>query len=47
MEETPASQEIAKFDLINGLKKISSKIPYTILKLEEFYLKKIKKTGFK
>ena len=39
MEETPASQKMAKIDLINSLEKISSEIPYRILKLEGFILK--------
>ena len=34
MEETPASQKMANFDLINSLEKISSEIPNRILKLE-------------
>ncbi len=43
MEETPASQRMAKIDLINSLEKISSEIPDRILKLEGFILKKNKK----
>ena len=43
MEETPASQKMAKIDLINSLEKISSEIPNRVLKLEGFLLKKIKK----
>ena len=39
MEETPASQKMAKTDLINSLEKISSEIPDRILKLEGFILK--------
>ena len=39
MEETPASQKMAKIDLINSLEKISSEIPNRILKLEGFILK--------
>ena len=39
MEETPASQKMAKIDLINSLEKISSKLPDRILKLEGFILK--------
>jgi len=39
MEETPASQIMAKIDLINNLEKISSEIPNRILKLEGFVLK--------
>ena len=31
MEETPASQKMAKIDLINSLEKISSDIPNRIL----------------
>ena len=38
MEETPASQKMAKIDLINSLEKISSEIPERILKLEGFIL---------
>jgi len=43
MEETPASQKMAKIDLINSLEKISSEIPDRILKLEGFILKENKK----
>jgi len=43
MEETPASQKMAKIDLINSLEKISSEIPDRILKLEGFILKKNQK----
>ena len=43
MEETPASQKMAKIDLINILEKISSEIPDRILKLEGFILKKNQK----
>ena len=39
MEETLASQKMAKIDLINSLEKISSKMPNRILKLEGFILK--------
>ena len=39
MEETPASQKMAKIDLINSLEKISSNIPDRILKLEGYILK--------
>jgi len=39
MEETPASQKMAKIDLINSLEKISSEMPDRILKLEGFILK--------
>ena len=39
MEETPASQKMAKIDLINSLEKISSQIPDRVLKLEGFILK--------
>jgi len=39
MEETPASQKMAKIDLINSLEKISSEIPDRILKLEGFIQK--------
>ncbi len=38
MEETPASQKMAKTDLINSLEKISSEIPNRILKIEGFIL---------
>ena len=43
MEETPASQKMAKIDLINSLEKISSEIPDRILKLEGFTLKENQK----
>jgi len=43
MEETPASQNMAKIDLINSLEKISSEIPDRILKLEGFILKENQK----
>ena len=43
MEETPASQKMAKIDLINILEKISSEIPDKILKLEGFILKENQK----
>jgi len=39
MEETLASQKMAKIDLINILEKISSEIPDRILKIEGFILK--------
>ena len=39
MEETLASQKMAKIDLINSLEKISSEMPDRILKLEGFILK--------
>ena len=39
MEETLASQKMAKIDLINSLEKISSEIPNRILKLEGFIIK--------
>jgi len=39
MEETLASQKMAKIDLIKSLEKISSEIPERILKLEGFILK--------
>ena len=39
MEETPASQKMAKIDLINSLEKISSEIPDRVLKLEGYILK--------
>ena len=40
MEETLASQKMAKIDLINSLEKISSEIPDRILKLAGFIKKK-------
>ena len=43
MEETPASQKMANFDLINSLEKISSEIPNRILKLEGILLKENQK----
>ena len=43
MEETPASQKMAKIDLINSLEKISSEIPDRILKLEGLLLKENQK----
>ena len=43
MEETPASQKMAKIDLVNSLEKISSEIPYRILKLEGFIQKENQK----
>ncbi len=43
MEETLASQIMAKIDLINSLEKISSEIPDRILKLEGFILKENQK----
>ena len=43
MEETPASQKMAKIDLISILEKISSEIPDRILKLEGFIQKKNQK----
>ena len=39
MEGTPASQKMAKTDLIDTLEKISSEIPNRILKLEGYLLK--------
>ena len=39
MEETPASQKMAKIDLINSLEKISTRIPNRILKLEGYILR--------
>ena len=45
MEETLASQKMAKIDLINSLEKISSEIPDRILKLEVSFKKKIKKNN--
>jgi len=39
MEETLASQKMAKIDLINRLEKISSEIPDKVLKIEGFILK--------
>ena len=43
MEETPASQKMAKIDLINSLEKISSEIPDRVLKIEGFILKENQK----
>ena len=43
MEETPASQKMAKIDLINSLEKISSEMPDRILKLKGFILKENQK----
>ena len=43
MEETPASQKMAKIDLIDSLEKISSEITNRILKLEGFILKENQK----
>ena len=43
MEETPASQKMAKIDLVNSLEKISSETPDRILKLEGFILKENQK----
>ena len=43
MEETLASQNMAKIDLIDSLEKISSEIPDRILKLEGFILKENQK----
>ena len=43
MEETLASQNMAKIDLIKSLEKISSNIPDRILKLEGFILKENQK----
>ena len=43
MEETPATQKMAKIDLINSLEIISSEIPDRILKLEGFILKENQK----
>ena len=43
MEETPASQKMAKIDLIDSLEKISSEIPNRILKIEGFILKENQK----
>ena len=39
MEETLASQKMAKIDLIKSLEKISSEMPNRILKLEGFIVK--------
>jgi len=39
MEETLASQKMAKIDLINSLEKISSEMPDRVLKLDGFILK--------
>jgi len=43
MEETLASQKMAKIDLINILEKISSEMPDRILKLEGLILKENQK----
>ena len=43
MEETPASQKMAKIDLINSLEKISSDMLDRVLKLEGFILKENQK----
>ena len=43
MEETLASQKMAKIDLIKSLEKISSEIPDRVLKLEGFILKENQK----
>ena len=43
MEETLASQKMAKTDLINSLEKISSEMPDRILKLEGSILKENQK----
>ena len=43
MEETPASQKMAKIDLINSLEKLSSEIPDRVLKIEGFILKENQK----
>ena len=43
MEETPASQKMAKIDLIDSLEKISSENPNRILKLEGFLRKENQK----
>ena len=43
MEETLASQKMAKIDLINSLEKISSEITDRVLKLEGFILKENQK----
>ena len=43
MEETLASQKMAKIDLIKSLEKISSEIPDRILKLDGFIIKENQK----
>ena len=43
MEETLASQKMAKIDLIKSLEKISSEMPDRILKLEGFLIKENQK----
>ena len=43
MEETLASQKMAKIDFINSLEKISSEMPDRVLKLEGFILKENQK----
>ena len=39
MEGTPASQKMAKIDLIKSLEKISSEIPDRLLKIEGYVIK--------
>ena len=39
MEETLASRKMAEIDLKNNLEKISSMIPYRIIKLEDYIFK--------
>ena len=39
MEETLASPKMSEIDLLNNLEKISSSIPYRILKLQGYILK--------
>ena len=46
MEETPASQKMAKIDLINILEKISAQIHDMVLKLERFLLKENQNSFF-
>ena len=38
MEETPHSPKMSDIDLLNNLKKISSFIPYRVLKLKDYIL---------
>ena len=43
MEETLASQKMAKIDLINSLEKISSELPDRILKVQGYIMKESQK----
>jgi len=46
MGETPASQKMAKIDLINSLEKISYEIPDRMLKIEGLILKENQNSVF-